>query len=78
VKDEAGPRLRHLLGNMLPPHATEPAHGETRHVEEAAAPLTREQLDQVHAIALETASRLKMSSQRATILADAVVGSLAR
>jgi hypothetical protein len=39
--------------------------------------LTREQLTQVRALALEKARELRLSKERATLLADSIVGSLA-
>jgi hypothetical protein len=47
--------------------------GEAEPVEE----LTDEQLEQVHALAIKKGRALKLSDERATLLADSLVGSLA-
>ena len=44
---------------------------------EPVAELTDEQLEQVHALAIEKGRALKLSDERATLLADSLVGSLA-
>ncbi len=44
---------------------------------EPVAELTDEQLEQVRAFAIEKGRALKLSDERATLLADSLVGSLA-
>jgi hypothetical protein len=44
---------------------------------EPVAELTSEQLEQVHALAIKKGRALKLSDERATLLADSLVGSLA-
>ena len=44
---------------------------------EPVAELTDEQLEQVHALAIKKGRALKLSDERATLLADSLVGSLA-
>ncbi len=67
-----GERVKQLFKRFRPAEAT----GEYGH---AASPpvLTQEQLGQVRQVAFEKALQLKLSAERAGLLADAVVGNLA-
>ena len=81
LKEEAGPRIRALVRRLLGEGS--PAEGAVTpktdsETEEAAELLTREQLGRVREVALETARRLRLSDDRSTTLADAIVGSLTR
>jgi hypothetical protein len=86
-KEEAAPRIRDIVRRILgtkpeakgasPPDA---AADEAKPADEAPAEddvLSREQLAEVHEVALRTARRLKLAPDRAATLADAIVGRLA-
>jgi len=72
-----------LLGRGGEGRDDEPAaaegSGSTGAAEEPAPPpeLTDEQLAQVHALAIEKAKQLRLSDDKAALLADSLVGSLA-
>jgi hypothetical protein len=68
LKTEGEGAIQAALDRVFGPHDRD----ETAH-----ADLTDEELQRVHAIALEKARQLRLSPDRAGILADAIVGGLA-
>jgi hypothetical protein len=91
-KEEAGPKIRSIVQRILGSKPT-PAGGapadrattESKSADQAKTAaavgddeaLSREQLAEVHEVALRTARRLKLTPDRAATLADAIVGRLA-
>lgn len=81
AKEEGEGALERLLDRILgKKQEEEPAPG-TAAAEPASPPpvpeLTDEQLEQVRAVALEKARSLKLSDEKAALLADSLVGTLA-
>ncbi len=70
VRDEAAPRLRALVRQLLKASATNASTPD-------APQLTREQFEEIRRVAVETATNLHLSQDRAALLADAMIGRLA-
>ena len=76
--DRLADRLVNRDGKAAAPAEPPPAQAATESPPEPEpAGLTDEQLEQVRALALEKAGQLKLSPEKAALLADSLVGSLA-
>ena len=78
LKEEVGPRIKDLVEGLFRRDDAAPdADGATKAKKPEPVPLTKEQLDEVYRVANTVARRL-LPADRASTLADAVVGRLAR
>jgi hypothetical protein len=90
LKDEAGPMIqafakRLLHGGAKPAGSPEGKGGEEAGGQVAAKPAADEplpfsqvQLDELHKVALKTAERMGMERDKASVVADAIVGAIVR
>ncbi len=89
LKDQARPIIQALVKRLLqggtkPGGArddkTAEAAGQApaKAVADEAPPFTREQLDELHKVAFKTAERMGMQRDKASVVADAIVGAIAR
>jgi hypothetical protein len=81
LKEEVGPRIKDLVEGLFQRADASPDGDKAEKAEKAEKPepppLTKEQLDEVYRVANTVARRL-LPADRASTLADAVVGRLAR
>jgi hypothetical protein len=89
LKDQAKPMIQGLVKRLLhgsakPGEALEDKTAEaagqapTKAAAEEARPFTLEQLDELHKVALKTAERMGMQREKASVIADAIVGAIVR
>ncbi len=89
LKDQAKPMIQALVKRLLqrgakpvgaPEDKTADAAGQppAKSAADEAPPFTREQLDELHKVALKTAERMGMQRDKASVVADAIVGAIAR
>ena len=91
LKDEAKPLIQALVKRLLNRGAKPVGGPEDTTVEAGAAaqapaktaadepaPFSREQLDELHKVALKTAERMGMEREKASVVADAIVGAIVR
>jgi hypothetical protein len=88
-KDEARPMIQALVrrlfhGGVKPAGAPEGKAGEAggqaaaKPVADEPLPFTQVQLDELHKVALKTAERMGMERDKASVVADAIVGAIVR
>ena len=78
LKEEVGPRIKDLIESLFKRDDPSTDGDDTEKAKKPEPPeLTKEQLDEVHRVANTVARRL-LPADRASTLADAVVGRLAR
>jgi hypothetical protein len=89
LKDQAKPMIQGLVKRLLhggakpvgaPEDETAEAAGQAPAMATAtqATPFTREQLQELHKVALKTAERMGMQRDKASVVADAIVGAIVR
>jgi hypothetical protein len=89
LKDQAKPMIQGLVKRLLhggakPVGAHEDktaeagGHAPAKAAADEAPPFTREQLDELHKVALKTAERMGMQREKASVVADAIVGAIVR
>jgi hypothetical protein len=91
LKDQAKPMIQALVKRLLHGGAKPGGTREDKTAEAEAAgqapakaaadeatPFTREQLDDLHKVALKTAERMGMQREKASLVADAIVGAIVR
>lgn len=88
-KDEARPMIQALVRRLLhggakpaaaPEGKAEEAGGQAaaRPAADEPLPFTQVQLDELHKVALKTAERMGIERDKATVVADAIVGAIVR
>jgi len=75
AKEESRPLIAQRVRALF--RRGKPEEGEPEAPDEEPIELTDEQLHEVHRIALEKAKQLKLSADKAELLADSLVGELA-
>jgi hypothetical protein len=89
LKDEAGPMIQALVKRLLHGGAKragtpdgkggEPAgEGAAEPAADEPLPFSQVQLDELHKVALKTAERMGMERDKASVVADAIVGAIVR
>lgn len=89
LKDQAKPMIQALVKRLLRGGTKPGGARDDKTAEDAgqapakaaaseATPFTPEQLDELHKVALKTAERMGMQREKASVVADAIVGAIVR